>query len=276
MTIKQALKSLFLLCSLLNTFAWSQSAWVLNDNLLNLSSVGNTGGYGTLYQGGFRSVTDYGVNGVFLPSQSGVQIATTGLSYSFNESLVSGNPTGGTVRSQWQNNPSATMEEETASLNSYFTPRGINWAANALFAESNAGITYDLYAIGSSLGKTFSKFSTYFGNHVGIDTIGGGMDPANLSKTGDASYAIIVDGQLLASGTGYTARNPFSGLIEVDLTGSNRFLTLVIGDNGDDQQWDHGVFVAPTLTTQAVPEPNLLALLALGGLALVLNKRRRA
>jgi hypothetical protein len=242
--------------------------------VISLSSIGNPAGYGTLYQGGFRSVSEYGVNGVFLPNQSGVQISTTGLTYSFSSSLVSESPSGETIRSQWQNNPSATMEDETASLNNYFTPRGINWAQNALFAGSNAGITYDLFAIGSSVGKTFSKFTTYFGNHVGLDTIGGGLDPANLSKTGDASYAIIVDGQLASSGTGYTARNPFSGLIEVDLTESNRFLTLVIGDNGDDQQWDHGVYVAPSLTT--VPEPSSLSLLALGGLALAINKRRRA
>ncbi|HAL95166.1 MAG TPA: hypothetical protein DCP55_04265 [Chitinophagaceae bacterium] len=268
MTTKQALKNIFLVCSLLNTVAWSQSAWVLNDNLLNLSSVGNTGGYGTLYQGGFRSVSDYGVDGVFLPTPNGngSLLSTTGIYYRFDTSLVSTSPWGETARSQWQNNPNATMEGETASLNSYFTPKGINWAANSLFAGSNAGITYDLFEIGQSLGKSFSKFTTYFGNHTDV---GGGE-----WFSGNASYAVLVDGVLVSSGTGFTAENPFTNLLEVNLTETSRFLTLVVGDGGGIGAYDHGVYVAPTLTT--VPEPTSISLLALGGLALAINKRRRA
>jgi len=266
---KNSCKTLLLFLAVGTTCAWSQSSWVINDNLLNLSSVGNSGGYGTLYQGGFRSVPEYGVDGVFLPTPNGngSLISTTGIYYKFDSTLVSTSPWAETARSQWQNNPSATMEGETASLNSYFTPRGINWAANALFAGSNAGITYDLSEIGSSLGKTFSKFSTYFGNHTDV----GGTE----WYAGNASYAILVDGVLVSSGTNFSAEHPFSNLIEVSLGTDSRFLTLVVGDNGGVTAYDHGVFVAPTLTTQSIPEPSSVTLLVLGGVIVTLAGRKQ-
>ena len=235
--------------------------------VINLSGIGNPSGYGTLYQGGFRSVPESGVDGVFLPTPNGngSLISTTGIYYKFDTSLVNTSPWGETVRSQWQNNPNSTMEGETASLNSYFTPKGINWIANSLFAGSNSGITYDLLEIGQSLGESFSKFTTYFGNHT---SEGGGG-----ALSGNASYAVLVDGILVSSGTGFTAENPFTNLLEVNLTENSRFLTLVVGDGGGVGAYDHGVFVAPTLTT--VPEPSSLSLLALGGLVVALRRRKK-
>ena len=233
--------------------------------VVNLSSIGNSGGYGTTYQGGFRSVPESGVDGVFLPNGTGSLISTTGITYRFDTSLISASPWGDTARSQWQNNPNSTMEGKTASLNSYFTPKGINWAENSLFASSNSGITYDLFEIGISVGKSFTKFETYFGNHT--DEGGGGP------LSGNASYAVLVDGTLVSSGTGFTTENPFTNLLEVNLTENSRFLTLVVGDGGGTGAHDWGVFVAPTLTT--VPEPSALSLLAvgLGGLAMIRRRR---
>lgn len=244
----------------------SQSSWVINGNLLDLSSVGNTGGYGTTYQVGFRSVSDVGVDGVFLPTPdgNGSIISSTGLLYKPDTSLVSVNPTGNSARSQWQNNPNATYETWTSSLDSYFAPKGINWAANSLFAHSNSGITYDLLEIGSSIGQNLSKFTTYFGNHC---------EPGNEPFSGDVSYAILLDGVLVSSERNFTALNPFSTLIEINLTANTRFLTLVVGDNGDDYNWDTGVFVAPTLIT--VPEPSSLSLLALGVVVVALRRRKK-
>lgn len=232
--------------------------------VVNLSSIGNSGGYGTTYQGGFRSVPESGVDGVFLPNGTGSLISTTGITYRFDTSLISTSPWGDTARSQWQNNPNSTMEGKTASLNSYFTPKGINWAENSLFASSNSGITYDLFEIGISVGKSFTKFATYFGNHT--DEGGGG------ALSGNASYAVLVDGILVSSGTGFTTENPFTNLLEVNLTENSRFLTLVVGDGGGSGAHDWGVFVAPTLIT--VPEPSSLSLLALGGVVVALRRRK--
>jgi len=238
---------------------------------INLTSIGNGGGYGTLFQSGvklgpqeFRTTSYLGVDGAFMPYPIQTKITSTGINYSFPSNLQSSDPWSDTARSQWQNNLSATYEADAGSLDSYFTPKGINWAANSLFATASSGITYDLQAIRPN-GSEFTKFTSYFGNTYSSSTWGE-----------SAAYAVLLDGNLLSSGGNYTRSNPFSDLIEVTIGNNSRFLTLVVLDGGDGNNYDHGVFVAPKLTTQAVPEPNSLALLALGGLALAINKRRRA
>ena len=60
---------------------------------------------------------------------------------------------------------------------------------------------------------------------------------------------ILLDGVLVASGRNYTAWGPqYSGLIEVDILPTSRFLTLAACDNGDGRDSDAAVFVDPKLT----------------------------
>jgi hypothetical protein len=87
------------------------------------------------------------------------------------------------------------------------------------------------------------------------------------------AYAILVDGVLVSSGGGYNTANPFTGVIDISLNENSRFLTLAVLDDGNGNNYDHGVFVAPTLTT--VPEPSSLSLLALGGVVVAFKKRRQ-
>ena len=240
--------------------------------VINLTSIGYSGGYGTLFHSSpwdsklgpqdFRTTSYTGVDGVFIPYQLPTKITSTGINYSFPSQLQSSVPFSDTIRSQWQNNLSATWEYDADSLNSYFTPKGINWSANSLFATASSGITYDLHAIKPS-GSEFIKFTTYFGNTY-----------SQYSSSESAAYAILVDGSLSSSGGIYNRNNPFTELIEISLNSSSRFLTLVVLDGGDDYNWDHGVFVAPTLTT--VPEPSALSLCAVGLGALAMMRRRRS
>jgi len=241
---------------------------------INLTSIGNGGGYGTLFQVGswqtklgpqdFRTTSYLGVDGVFMPYQISTKITSTGINYSFPSNLQSSGPWSDTQRSQWQNNLSATYEADAGSLDSYFNPKGVNWAANSLFATASSGITYDLQAITPN-GSEFTKFTTYFGNTYSSSTWGE-----------SAAYAVLLDGNLLSSGGNYTRSNPFSDLIEVSIGSNSRFLTLVVLDGGDGDNYDHGVFVAPKLTAQAVPEPSSLSLLAVGLGGLAMLRRRRS
>jgi len=240
--------------------------------VINLTSIGNSGGYGTLFHSSswdsklgsqdFRATSYLGVDGVFIAYQVPTKITSTGINYSFPSVLQSSVPFSDTMRSQWQNNLNATWEGDADSLDSYFIPKGINWSANSLFATASSGITYDLQALMPS-GLEFTKFTTYFGNTWSSSSWGE-----------SAAYAVLLDGVLLSSGGNYNRVNPFSDLIEISLNSSSRFLTLVVLDGGDDYNWDHGVFVAPTLTT--VPEPSALSLLAVGLGGLAVMRRRRS
>jgi subtilisin family serine protease/formylglycine-generating enzyme required for sulfatase activity len=209
------------------------------NQTIGLSSIGlPDSGYGTvntLGAAGFRAVTNVGVDGVFRPHQSATKISSTGLQYSFSPSHVSANPGGDSEKAPWQRTTAATGGP-TNQLSNYFNARGINWSSNSLFAVSCAGITIDLSEI-KPQGRTFTKFTTYFGMH-------------SENSMGDAAYVILLDGVFVTGERTFIFSNPYSNLIEVPIQPTSRFLTLVAGDNGDDLNWDHAVFVDPKLTAE--------------------------
>ena len=211
------------------------------NQTIPLTSIGLPNlGYGTIYNLGpndFRSVTNAGIDGVFRPHRTATKITSTGLQYSFSSSHVSASPGGDTMRAPWQGTTDATGGA-TNQLTSYFASKGINWSTNSLFAVPCAGITIDLSEI-KPKGKTFTKFTTYFGMH-------------SENSMGDAAYVILLDGVLVGAERSFIASNPYSNLIQINLQPSSRFLTIVAGDNGDDYYWDHAVFVDPKLTAEPV------------------------
>ena len=208
----------------------------VQTEIIQLSEIGNpSSGYGVVHNlsaGGYRTTSYSGIDGVFRPYQSETKITSTGLTYSFAANLVGTSTSGETARPPWQNTTAATGGP-TGQLDSYFSPLGINWSQNSLFAAPSSGITYDLSKL-KPANKNLSKFTTYYGMHSG-------------AAPGDAAFAVLLDGVLVASGRDYKASNPFSGLIEINISPNNRFLTLVACDNGDDYDWDHSVFVDPKL-----------------------------
>ena len=207
-------------------------------------------------------MAETGIDGIFVPYQVPTKISTTGIQYSFPSSLQSVDSPINNLRYPWQFGLGATSENDAQSLNNYFTPRNIDWAANSLFACASAGITYDLNEL-KTAGNTFTKFTTYFGLSFSNNTW----------SSSSTAYAILVDGVLVSSGGGYSTSNPFSALLDIPLDENSRFLTLAVLDDGNGGNYDHGAFVAPTLTS--VPEPSSLSLLALGGVVVALGRRKK-
>ena len=263
-----------MICVAFTAVTWGQGA----DNLIKLGRVGSEGGYAPLTQRDqygqydqwtklgpqeYRTVAETGIDGIFVPYQVSTMISTTGIQYSFPSNLQSAGSPINNQRSPWQFGLGATSENGALSLNNYFSTRNIDWAANSLFAHASAGITYDLNEL-KTAGTTFTKFTTYFGMSFSNDTW----------SSSSTAYAILVDGVLVSSGGGFSTSNPFSALVDISLNEDSRFLTLAVLDDGNGNNYDHGAFVAPTLTT--VPEPSAISLLAIGGLVLAINKRRRA
>jgi subtilisin family serine protease len=209
------------------------------NQVILLSTIGAPdSGYGTVHNlgaSGFRSVTNAGIDGVFRPHQSATLISSTGLQFNFSPSHVSANPGGDTMRPPWQRSIASTGGP-TNQLTSHFSARGINWATNSLFAVPCAGLTIDLSEIKPE-GKTFTKFTTYFGMH-------------SENTVGDAAYVILLDGVFVTGERTFISSNPYSNLIQVTLLPTSRFLTIVAGDNGDNYSWDHAVFVDPKITAE--------------------------
>jgi hypothetical protein len=208
------------------------------SEIIQLSKIGNPNqGYGPVHDlpaNGFKVTTFAGVDGVFLPQLGATKISSSGLAYSFSDNLV--NRYGGADWrfSPWQDS-NASTGVSLGNLNNYFSLMGINAGQNALFAAANSGITFDLSEI-KPADKTFKKFTTYFGCH-------------NSNTDGDVAYVILLDGVLVASGRNFSAWGPqYSGLIEVDILPTSRFLTLAACDNGDGRDSDAAVFVDPKLT----------------------------
>ena len=263
-----------MLCASFSAVTWGQGV----DNELKLGRVGSEGGYAPLTQRDYygqydqwsklgpqdyRTVAETGIDGIFVPYQVSTKISTTGMQFSFPSNLQSADSPINNLRYPWQFGLGATREIDGPSLNSYFTSRNIDWAANSLFAHASAGITYDLNEL-KTAGNYFSKFTTYFGMSYSNDTW----------SSSSTAYAILVDGVLVSSGGGFSTSNPFSELLDISLNENSRFLTLAVLDDGNGNNYDHGVFVSPTLTT--VPEPSALSLLAVGLGGLAMMRRRRS
>ena len=191
------------------------------------------------------------VDGVFVPNGTlgAQQVTSTGLTFSF-----------------------AGQSNAESSYNNLFNGiGGIDNPSNAdglpdfataghsiISSHAQKAITFDLQAIITDTGMYASEFSAIIGD-------------SRPKAGGSISYFVLVDGQLMASGFGLSNTEDF---VNVPLTMEDQFLTLVMANAGSNGA-AHGYFGDPFLTLSPVPEPATLALLAMGGVAALLRRRRR-
>ncbi len=128
--------------------------------------------------------------------------------------------------------------------------------------HANKGITFDLQAIeAANPGYALDRFTGV----AGLSHLVGGY--------GTADWWVFVDGALVQSQTNSPGGTGYS--IDVPLTSSSQFLTLVSTNAGDDFLLDQIIVGDPRLHLSAVPEPTSLGLLACATVALLVVRRGR-
>jgi len=118
--------------------------------------------------------------------------------------------------------------------------------ANPIIAmHSNAGITFDLQAIRTTLsGIQISRFTALGGisETAGIAVV----RELGLAPLFRADFWVLVDGKERFRRKGLQAHS--GGVpISIDLNDSDRFLTLIVTDGGDGNGYDWGAFAEPAL-----------------------------
>jgi len=186
------------------------------------------------------------VDGVFIPDGGAVNVTLNSL---------------GDTYGAFPNTDSNSWDYIEGQVNqgSGSTVGGVNYdSANhtMIGMHANKGITFDLDAIRANAGLDIERFTAVAGN-------GGG---------GAADFWVFLDGALMANQTGITNGSGAFPL-DIPISSSDRFLTLVSTDFGNTYGSDQIFFGDPMLTL--VPEPSAFALAALGLLGLLACGRRR-
>jgi hypothetical protein len=176
---------------------------------------------------GFHPVDLPFVDGVFIPGtgsmQGYMQIASTGLTMQHNYPARDGNSWG-----YFRNGP-------TGGVSPVLNGVDYSTGGNSLIGmHANKGITFDLDAIRAANGGIeIGSFSAVFGD---VSSSGGNTD-----------VNVYLDGVLMYGAGGNHATPANIRNIDVPISASDRFLTLLATDGGDTYSFDQTMFGNPRL-----------------------------
>ncbi len=108
----------------------------------------------------------------------------------------------------------------------------------AIYIHSNSGITFDLAAIREQFDNTLQI--------KGFKSVCGVLDGLIDYGNPKIDFWVLVDGQERFKRLGLQS-NAVSANIDLILTGSERYLTLIVTDGGDSYEADLGLFANPVL-----------------------------
>ncbi|MBP8605151.1 MAG: NPCBM/NEW2 domain-containing protein [Phycisphaerae bacterium] len=179
------------------------------------------------------------IDGVFVPSGGNQPQIVTSQGHTFNQCPE----TDGSYWIEITNNPIASVlgnaggqagDIHLVRLN------GIQFGSAlhpGIMMHSNAGITFDLDAIRSSIpGARISRFTSICG-----------MSDTIIQQNVQAAIWILVDGQKRQEAHFIYNRTSHSAYIDVDIHDQDRFLTLITTDGGDSNGSDWTFFGDPAL-----------------------------
>ncbi len=170
------------------------------------------------------------------------------------------------------NNSSYTFNAGTVTWKDQFTPNGggglgvLTINGGTFSGDGSASIGSKQTGFTNILGGTFSNASLQFSNSAAVSSIGGSAEFTTVG-TDDFNYVNFLSGW-----TGSINSSNFTTLAawKTELTGGNNQFD---GAALDSTTFDDN-FVFQNGAIQAVPEPSSAALLGLGGLALILRRRK--
>ena len=191
-------------------------------------------------EGKYIPVDNKFVDGVFVPVGIGQQVSSTGIIFkecpqtntNYYMNIVNGKGS-----TEWE---LSGIEESKLGDRAIGTPE-----YPSILMHANSGITFDLQAIQDELassGLTFTGFKS--------DT--GFASPGNLNDKGVADIYVLIDGEIKYSQIGMDDCETVYN-IDIKITPSDRFLTLISSDGGDPDDgpistWaDWCVFAKPEL-----------------------------
>lgn len=266
------------LLAAVSLFASSTIAWgaTISIKLADIVGGGNGTGTGTLGNGfdpssgsttfpgfyqitqtdntnSYHSTTSALVNGVFIPDGGAGAVTLDSAGHTFSAFPNTDSTSWDMVRDGPNQNSGTTLGATNYTSGSH----------SMIGLHANKGITFDLFAIEAAHP---GMSATSFTGVAGMTHEVGGY--------GTADYWVFVDGTLKASQIDMPGG--VGTAINVGLTNSNHYLTLVSTDDGDGFNLDQVMFGDPIVTLQPVPEPSAVILLAIGALGFTGIQRRRA
>jgi len=179
------------------------------------------------------------VDGVFVPDGRGrsVQISSTGLCFAECPETL-GCFYGSVFNGGWHIHSPGEPPHLLKLGGRTFEKSG-----EALYMHSNMGITFDLKAIRQCLpgGRHIQKFAAFAGVSETVLEI--------WSKSSRVDFRVLVDGRVKVERVNVKPEDgPFD--IDVALTGTDRFLTLITTDSDKNTNRDWALFAEPTLVLE--------------------------
>ena len=176
------------------------------------------------------------VDGVFVPDggDHSVQISSTGLCFAECPETL-GHFYGNIFNGGWHVH---SLGEPPHLLK--LGGRTFEKSGKVLYTHSNIGITFDLKAVRQRLpgGLHIKKFTAFAGVSETVLEI--------WSKSSQVDFRVLVDGQVRVERVGVKPEDgPFD--IDVALTDTDRFLTLITTDSDKDTNCDWALFAEPIL-----------------------------